>query len=53
MVDWTKLMREISSNHDHKLTYTTICVVHTGKSELFELVTQSSTGMYCLVISSK
>ena len=53
MVDWTKLMSDISSNQDNELTYTTICVVHTDKTELFESVTQSSPWIYCLVISSK
>ena len=26
IVDWTKLMSDISSNQDHQLTYTPLCV---------------------------
>ena len=51
MNDWTKHMSDISSNQDNELTYTTIYVVHTDKTELFESVTQSSPGFYS--ISSK
>ena len=31
IVHWTKLMSDISSNQDHQLTYTPICVIYTCK----------------------
>ena len=31
IVDWTKLMGDISSNQDHQLTYTPICMIYTCK----------------------
>ena len=29
IVDWTKLMSDISSNQDHQLTHNPICVIYT------------------------
>ena len=31
IVDWTKLMSDISSYQDHQLTYTPLCVIYTRK----------------------
>ena len=36
IVDWTKLMSNISSNQDNQLTYTPICVIYTCKFDFFD-----------------
>ena len=36
IVDWTKLMSDISSNQDHQLTYTPICMIYTCKRDYLD-----------------
>ena len=51
IVDWTKLMSDISSHQDHQLTYTPICMIILVNG-LLGSETQSNAGIYWLVISS-